>query len=1115
MDLQIRFFGHLQVSEGPASLTHRLPARSQRLLAYLLLRRRAPVAREAAAFTLWPDNTETESLGALRRSLNELRAALPAADGCEWIIAAHGELQWNPDAPYWLDSEEFERGLRQSTPAALHNAINLYTGDLLPELGDEWAVVERERLRQCYFDALAQMAAHHRALGEYETAVDLTRRVLAIEPLAEAAHRDLIALHYLTGDRASALAAYERLCAGLRTELGVEPMAETQDLFEAVADGRPLPALAPRLPGAKTEKKDTPKPIGRETEMAGLAALWESAADGHGRCVVVSGEAGVGKSHLINSLADYAATRGGLALTGHCYEFEHALPYQAVVEMLRSAAAVISLADLPLAHRASLARLAPDVLGAAGGPQMAADDESRAQLFEAFLQAFLSLSRSQPLLLLIEDAHWASESTLDWLTYAAPRMAEGRALVVITYRTGEVGAGHALARLQRRFAREGAAVVLPLAPLSPETCREWVARMSGLEEEPASAVADRLFAETAGNPFFLQEVVRRLIEADQIVVARGRWSGSFVEAAPGARVPLPESLRGTISARVARLDEASESFIRAAAVAGRVFEYEVVRRAGRWDEEAALDALEDLLARKFIRPGETDTGAFAFEHHLVREAIYADLAAPRRSYWHRHIALAIEALRPADDTRLGDLAYQFFHGQEWEKAATYAGRAARQAEGRYADDEAIHYFRQALDALSHLPDSADARARRFEILLPMERAADRRANRELEGELLNEMLTLALDLKDDARIARAQTNFGQYLRMTGRPIEALDALKEAQERAAEAVQAGQVEAGITLASAYGLAGSVVGMLGRYANSRDYFKRALVCYEELSLPPEFPVARFRFAAHRNLADMLRWEGRFQEALDQCGIAIDGLQNTDGAPRYEFGLTLNLLGWIYADIGAIDLSRRALGQAREIIEAAGIRTQAAYSDMLFGKLRHREGQMGGGEDWLAESRALFERALAEFRALDAPHSIAVTLPLMAALESAEGNSAAAENLLAECLELARRSNFAMHEITALAGIAACRLAAGDSGGALRASSEALSQFESLAESSQSEPFVYYTHYRALAAANDPAARAQLEQAHRALCRQADELRDLALRECLLNNGPAHREIVEAWK
>ena len=258
------------------------------------------MAREAAAFTLWPDTTETESLGALRRSLSELRAALPAADGCEWVISARGELQWNLDAPYWLDVEEFERGLRQSTAAALHRAVELYAGDLLPALGDEWAVVERERLRQSQLDALGQLAAHHRALGEYETAVDLLRRLLTMDPLAEAAHRDLIALHYLNGDRASALAAYERLRATLQTELGVEPMPETQAVAEAVDNGRPLPSAPLRSPRAKAQRKATSYPIGRETEMAELAALWESAADGHGRCVVVSGEAGVGKSHLIN-----------------------------------------------------------------------------------------------------------------------------------------------------------------------------------------------------------------------------------------------------------------------------------------------------------------------------------------------------------------------------------------------------------------------------------------------------------------------------------------------------------------------------------------------------------------------------------------------------------------------------------------------------------------------------------------------------------------------------------------------------------------------------------------------------------------------------------------------
>jgi predicted ATPase len=157
----------------------------------------------------------------------------------------------------------------------------------------------------------------------------------------------------------------------------------------------------------------------------------------------VSGEAGVGKIHLALSLANQVTRQDGLVMVGHCYEFERALPYQALVEMLRSATHLFRHVDLPAAHRAALARLAPDIIGVTGTPRKevaTSSDDLRLQLFEAVLQGFLSLSASRPLLLLFEDVHWAAESTLDFLTYIAPRLSAGRLLVAITYRTNEVSA---------------------------------------------------------------------------------------------------------------------------------------------------------------------------------------------------------------------------------------------------------------------------------------------------------------------------------------------------------------------------------------------------------------------------------------------------------------------------------------------------------------------------------------------------------------------------------------------------------------------------------------------------------------------------------------------------
>jgi DNA-binding SARP family transcriptional activator len=696
--LQLKLLGRLQVTNNDVALTPTLRPRAQRLLSYLLLHRHTPYTRESIAFALWPDYSEKEALGMLRRALSELRAALPSLIEGEWIVSARGELYWNLYAPYWLDLEVFEQLIRRATPAAFHQAVTLYSGDLLADWDEEWVLVERERLRQRQLNALRQLVAHHRALAEYETALHLAHQTLALDPLAEAIYRDLMALHYEAGDRAAALAEYDRLCILLREELGVEPMAETQKLRAAIVQGAPLSASEVSVVSlALTTPPDQAQHglIGREAEMAQLSALWENAAVGRGRFAFISGEAGVGKSCLALSLTNYVAQQGGLALIGHCYEFERALPYQAIVEMLRSAAHLLRQADFPAAHRVTLARLTPEVMGLTGSLAeeiQISPDDLRAQLFEGLLQAFLALARSQPLLLLFEDAHWAAESTLDWLTYIAPHLNASRLLVVITYRTDEVGAEHALARLGRRFASEGTVSTVALKPLSREVNREWVAHLSGLEESLAIPVADRLFAETAGNPFFLQEIVRGLIEAGQIVVGEGRWVGAFVEAAPGAVVPLPESLRETIKARLERLTEMARTFLRVAAVAGRVFEYELVRQAEGWADELALGALEELLMRGFIREGE-GKGGFAFAHHLVQEAIYADLTTPRRTYWHRRLAEAIEALHPDD---FEALAYHFIAAGERDTAIEYSWRAAQRAEALYAYEEAIPHLRTAL-----------------------------------------------------------------------------------------------------------------------------------------------------------------------------------------------------------------------------------------------------------------------------------------------------------------------------------------------------------------------------------------------------------------------------------
>ncbi len=417
---------------------------------------------------------------------------------------------------------------------------------------------------------------------------------------------------------------------------------------------------------------------------------------------VVSGEAGVGKSHLVRSLAFQVARRGGLPLVGHCFEFEGAVPYQAVLEMFRSAQELLRSAPLPAGYRTALVRLAPDVFGAAQSLEEAlALDDLRARLFEAIWQVFLTLAWRQPMLLMFEDVHWADQSTLDWLTYVIPRLSPSRVLIILTYRTDEVSGKHTLARLERRFERESAFFKVPLQPLTRQSCRELVALLSGLEESSVISIADRLFIETGGNPFFLQEIAHAMIESGEIELKAGQWSGEVVAAAPASGLPLPDSLRATINARIERLSEITQAFLQTSAVAGRVFQYRIVQRAGGWADKDALDAVEQLLSRGFLHESEP-AGTFAFAHHLVQEAIYSDLIAPRRSYLHQQIAGAAQALSPED---YEFLAYHFTQAGEAEPARIYSLRAGDRAQQLIALKDAAEHYRAALE---HWPEADPA-----------------------------------------------------------------------------------------------------------------------------------------------------------------------------------------------------------------------------------------------------------------------------------------------------------------------------------------------------------------------------------------------------------------------
>jgi DNA-binding SARP family transcriptional activator len=319
--LHIQLFGNFQLLYQDKPVAALGQRRLQSLLAYLVLHREAPQARRSLAFLFWPDSREAQAHANLRQLLHRLQRTLPTAG--DFLQIDVKTVQWRPEAPFSLDVAQFERQLalaegagRQGSTAvvcaALKTAVAHYGGDLLPDCYDEWVLPARERWRQAYIQALAQLIGLLETQRDYATAIAYAQRLLRADPLHETTYGRLMRLHALAGDRASALSVYHTCATTLQRELGVEPNAHTRTLYEQLLHLEASPALPPahdRQPGTRSTPSGG-QLIGRQAEWQTLLAAWRRTAHGRAHLLVVAGEAGIGKTRLAEELAIWASRQG-------------------------------------------------------------------------------------------------------------------------------------------------------------------------------------------------------------------------------------------------------------------------------------------------------------------------------------------------------------------------------------------------------------------------------------------------------------------------------------------------------------------------------------------------------------------------------------------------------------------------------------------------------------------------------------------------------------------------------------------------------------------------------------------------------------------------------------
>jgi len=704
--LSIRLLGSLDLRLDGRALPPLGSARAESLLAYLLLNRHAPQSREHLAFKLWPDSNEPQARTNLRHVLHNLKHALP--DAHQFLAVQTRTVQWQGDALTWLDTTEFDVALSRAEGheragdqveaiTTLREAVSLYRGDLLEACYDEWVAGPRDDFRRRFVSALERLATLLTERAEYAAAIPYVERLLALDPLREDAYRQLMRLHDARGDRGLAVQAYQACVGALARELGLEPSHATRDTYEALLRSHgPDNSASPARPANASDVPSAPPLVGRAAEWGRLTSLWRSVERGHTALLLLTGEAGVGKTRLGEELHAWVANRGATVGQARSYSAEGELAYAPLVAWLRTPVIAQAVLQLQPEQLSTIAQLLPEFRARVPSrkqPEQLREDEHRQRLFDAAATALLS--SGAPLLLIADDIQWCDQETLRFIHYLTRRAANAPLLVATTARSEEMDLSPALGELITGLRAAGSVDEIALARLTREATADLVTKLG--VRLPTPDDADALYRATEGNALFVIEAVR---------------AGWRHGAPPGDT--LTPKVQAVIASRLGHLSDAARELVGVAATLGGDFTTELLVATADVSEDTVARALDELWRMRIIR--DQGEGVYDFSHDKIREVAYLDLSPPRRRQIHVHAAHALKRNRRADPvTASGQIAGHYDRAGVVDEAVTWYETAAEASQQRYASREAVRLLARALELVQASVETPEARARELAI----------------------------------------------------------------------------------------------------------------------------------------------------------------------------------------------------------------------------------------------------------------------------------------------------------------------------------------------------------------------------------------------------------------
>ncbi len=942
LPLWLALLGPPRIEVGSAAL--RVDTRKAiALLAYLACGERRHGRDELAAL-LWPEGDDSHARAALRRTLSALNHALGIAGAAQ--VAADRTVLELPASAVDLDVHRFRQLVAscdthghepdRACPVCtgpLVEAVALHRGDFLagfslrdaPEFED-WQLAQAATLRRELAGALRRLVDAHVVQGRWDAAVAAAERWLALDPLHEPAHRQLMRLYAWSGQRGAAMRQYRVCVRVLDQELGVAPLADTTALYEAVVEDRvrrpPTPSAstaASASPAAQTNPEPEPASPGggpAPVPLVGRAGQWAALLDarttvqrhGRGRLVALTGEAGIGKTRLVEEFMAHVMAAGGHVLACRCYEGER-LAYGPLTDGLRAAMAAprgaAMVSDLEPPWLAEAARLLPELAPLVSDTAAAVAPDApgaHGRFLEGLFRTLLAaVSGPRPGVLVVDDAHWADEATLDVVGYLVRRLDRAPLLLLATWRGEDVPRGHRLRRLVAEAQQAGTVTSLELGRLD----RSSVAEMVGMVAPARAGSADELYERSEGLPLLLTAYL-------------AAPDGDAANPLPG----LAAAIRELYQARLEQVSEAAWQLLTTAAVIGRSFDLDTVREASGRSDDEVIGALEELVRLRLIHevPVTGPAASYDFGHEQMRVLVYEQAGLARRRLLHRRVALALAGpTRGATYGHSRDAAAQAasiarhfqFGGQDAEAAEWFA-RAGERAAVLYANREAMAHYQAAL-ALGH-PDPGGLHQAvgdlhvllgEYGVALRSYEAAAAQAGGVTLAILEHKLAGLHHRMGDwaaaDSHFAAASALLDQEGSPTARARLRADwsltahrrgqpdrALALAREALALAQHAGDTQA---LAQSHNNLGMLASSRGDPAGAREHLERSLALAE--TLPGPSP----RIAALNNLALASRAGGDLGHALDLTRTAL-ALCASQGDRHREAALHSNLADLLHA-------------------------------------------------------------------------------------------------------------------------------------------------------------------------------------------------------------------------